>query len=238
MGSADLDAQVAYDNGVAYPEVPIHTVSLESYWIDKTEVTNSQYALCVADGACDPPSLNTDYIGRDYYPDPAFGDYPVTYVNWHMAHDYCAWAGRRLPTEAEWEKAARGTDARRYPWGSSPITADLANFCDVNCPKDHANPNYNDGCAVTAPVGSFPEGASPYGVLDMAGNVWEWTASIPMPYPYNPNDGREEEGGYQYIWRGGTWSNGTWWLRSTIRYRSIPEYWYNNLGFRCAMSDS
>lgn len=236
MGSADLDAQVSLDNGVAYPEVPLHSVYLDAYWIDRTEVTNSQYALCVADGACEPPRLNTDYLGVDYYPDPAFADYPVIYVSWYMAQDYCQWAGRRLPSEAEWEKAARGTDARRYPWGNSPISSELANFCNEGCPKDHANPNYSDGFPLTAPAGSFPAGASPYGVLDMAGNVWEWTSSQPRPYPYDAEDGREDEGGLQYIWRGGPWSNGTWWLRSSLRYRSVPYYWYNNLGFRCAVS--
>lgn len=237
MGSADMDAQTVLNNGVAYPEIPIHQVYLDSYWMDKTEVTNAQYALCVADGACDPPHLNTLLAIESYYPNPEYADYPVVHVSWFDANDYCEWAGRRLPTEAEWEKAARGIDGQRYPWGNEDLTAEYANFCDVNCPKPHANGLFNDGFALAAPVGSFPAGASPYGVMDMAGNVWEWTHSMPEPYPYEAEDGREENGGFQYIWRGGPWSNGIWWMRASMRYRSVPHYSNNNLGFRCAMPD-
>ncbi|MBN1265143.1 MAG: SUMF1/EgtB/PvdO family nonheme iron enzyme [Anaerolineales bacterium] len=218
--------------------MPIHQVWLDSCWIDRTEVTNSQYALCVEDSAFEPPLLNSDYLGREYDPDPQYAHYPVIYGSWYIAIDCCAWTGRRLPAEAEWEKAACCNDARRYPWGNEPLTADRAHFCDVNCPKDHANPNYDNGFPLTAPVGSFPAGASPYSVLDMAGNVLKWTGSLPMPYPNNASDGREEEDGYQYIWRGCPWSNGIWRLRSSLRYRSVPYYWYNYPGFRCAMPDS
>lgn len=234
MGTQDPDAQHFFDNGVAYPEVPMHTVYLDGYWIDKYEVTNGRYALCVADGFCKPPWVDFSNTHQEYYGNPEFDNYPVIMVDWWQANTYCEWTGGRLPTEAEWEKAARGTDGRRYPWGNDPITEDKANFCDVNCTRGHANPAFNDGYADTAPVGSYPNGASPYGLMDMAGNVWEWTSSIPVPYPYDPDDGREAKDGYQYIWRGGPWSNGTWWIRSTLRYKSVPKYWYENLGFRCA----
>lgn len=237
MGSADIDAVVNMESGVAIPEIPLHILYLDDYWIDKYEVTNAQYALCVTNGGCEPPKLNTNYSGHEYYPDLLYANYPVIYVNWFMAQEYCEWAGRRLPTEAEWEKAARGTDSRRYPWGNDPLSSEHANFCNGDCPKDHSNPDYDDGFPETAPVGSFPAGASPYGVMDMSGNVWEWTSTIPMDYPYDATDGREAEDGFQRIWRGGPWSNGTWWMRSSIRYRSVPHYWYNNLGFRCAVTD-
>ena len=238
MGSKDKDAQIYYEgNGVAYPEVPQHTLYLPDYWIDKYEVTNGQYAACVAAGTCKPPYLMGLYYQEKYYDDPAYSNYPVVHVDWWMASDYCAWAGRRLPTEAEWEKAARGTDGRRYPWGNDKITSDKANFCDKDCPRAHANPAFNDGYPMTAPVGSFPAGASAYGVLDMAGNVWEWTSTIPNPYPYNANDGREDQQiTAQRIWRGGTWTNGEWWIRATMRYRSVQKYWFYSLGFRCASS--
>lgn len=234
MGTNDTDAQHSFDNGVAYPEVYMHTVHLEDYWIDKTEVTNAQWATCVAAGGCKEPWHNLSYTGKVYYGNPEYDNYPVIYIDWWMANEYCSWAGRRLPTEAEWEKAARGTDGRRYPWGSNTDFADKANFCDDSCPKEHKNPTFNDGFPETAPVGSYPAGASPYGVLDMSGNVWEWTATVPQEYPYVPNSGREDPEGYQHIWRGGPWSNGTWWFRASVRYRSVNKYWYNNLGFRCA----
>ena len=237
MGTKDTDAQHALDNGVAYPEVPMHTVYLDAYWIDKYEVTNERYALCVENGDCQPPHINSSNTRQEYYGNPEFDDYPVMMVDWWQANQFCEWAGKRLPTEAEWEKAARGTDGRRYPWGDDPISNDKANFCDINCPKEHANPSFDDGFGDTAPVGSFPNGASPYGLMDMSGNVWEWTSSIPMLYPYNPDDGREADDGYYYIWRGGPWSNGTWWIRSSLRYKSVPKYWYNNLGFRCASTN-
>ncbi|MGH2581266.1 MAG: formylglycine-generating enzyme family protein [Anaerolineales bacterium] len=266
MGSEDDDAKQTPTGvgGVAWPEGPEHLVWVNSFWIDKYEVTNAQYALCVNKGACDPPRMLDGaqallavepFIGRDYYTNPEYADYPVVYVDFYAARDYCAWAGRRMPTEAEWEKAARGTDGRRYAWGDDPVANEKANFCDGNCPKEVANPSYDDGYMVTAPVGSYPAGASPFGALDMAGNVWEWVDTIPMFYPYDPNDGREEpdtrigscyppapcaEGetpfgdGPERVIRGGTWQNGPWWLRATVRYKLVPGYAHWSTGFRCA----
>lgn len=188
-----------YPDGNEYPQ---HTVYLDGFWIGKYEVTNAQYRKCVEAGACDEPE------DRDYYRQSEYANSPVVYVNWYDAQDYARWAGGRLPTEAEWEKAARGTDGRTYPWG------------DVWDPK---RCNTKDGGPDDlTPVGHYsPAGDSPYGVSDMAGNVWEWTSSLLRPYPYNPNDGREDpHSGEDRVARGGGWSyapdNSRSWLRYTI----------------------
>lgn len=237
MGSDDIEAKISLEGGRAYPEIPVNTVYLDGYWIDKYEVSNGQYALCVEAEVCQPPYLSSSETRTSYYGNPEYSNYPVIWVKWYMARAYCEWAGRRLPTEAEWEKASRGTDGRKYPWGNEPVSGERANFCDINCPRTIANTIYNDGYADTAPVGSYPAGASPYGAMDMSGNVWEWVGTLIRPYPYDANDGREDlNANGERVWRGGPWSNGYWWMRSSVRYRSIPDYWYVNLGFRCASS--
>jgi formylglycine-generating enzyme required for sulfatase activity len=143
-------------------ELPFHTVELDAYWIDQTEVTSSMYALCVQAGACQPPGHNNSATRTSYYDNPEHKDFPVIYTSWFDAEDYCTWAGRRLPSEAEWEKAARGTTEQVYPWGDMPADETLLSF---NIPNSD-----------TDAVGKFPLGASPFGALDMAGNVWEWVA--------------------------------------------------------------
>jgi len=239
MGTNDPLAQHALQgNGVAFPEVPENLVTLDAYWIDKFEVSNGQYKKCVDAGVCKPPFVDYTLTYNKYYGNPEFDNYPVVFVNYFAAKTYCEWAGRRLPTEAEWEKAARGTDKRKYPWGNEEINGKQGNFCDVDCPRTHANPGFDDGYAGTAPVGSYPEYASAYGAMDMAGNVWEWTSTIPKVYPYDANDGREEQDtSSQRVWRGGSWVNGYWYMRATARYRSVPIYVIYSLGFRCAESD-
>jgi formylglycine-generating enzyme required for sulfatase activity len=235
MGSDDPDAKRTIEGGRAYPEIHAHTVYLDGYWIDKYEVTNGQYALCVEAGVCKPPFNPTSENYPKYWDNPDYANYPVIWINWYMAKGYCEWAGRRQPTEAEWEKAARGTDGRKYPWGNDPISGERANFCDITCTRNIANGKYNDGYAGPAPVGSYPAGASPYGAMDMSGNVWEWNGTLIMPYPYDPNDGREDPDVLgERSWRGGPYSNGIWWMRSSVRYRSVQSYWWMNLGFRCA----
>ena len=241
MGADDYDAQTPSKPGRAYSEIPVHVVNLDGYWIDKFEVTTGQYEQCVTAGACQAPHLfrsgepNRPWYRPKYYGNPEFKDYPVIWISWFYAKDYCSWAGRRLPSEAEWEKAARGTDARKYTWGNDPVRSGLANLCDTNCPLEQANGLYNDGWGNTAPVGSFPQGASPYGAMDMAGNVWEWTSSLIQDYPYSATDGREDlTVSGERSWRGGSWTNGYWWMRVTLRYRSVDWYWNYNLGFRCA----
>lgn len=208
-------------------ESPVHTVYLDAFWIDKTEVANSMYAKCVRDSKCNLPSSSTSYTRDSYYGDSEFDSFPVIYVSWDDAVNYCSWAGRRLPTEAEWEKAARGTDARVYPWGDN-ITCSYANYWGKR-----------NGCAGdTTEVGKYPNGASPYGALDMAGNVWEWVSdwysktyydSSPVSNPLGP-----ETGEYRFL-RGGSWEFDDYFLRSAYRDRYIPGLKYNNVGFRCAM---
>lgn len=196
-------------------EKPPHEVELLAFWIDETEVTNEMYSACVATGICSQP------IDSSFLDNPAYKNHPVVFVRWQDARIYCEWAGRRLPTEAEWEKAARGTDTRAFPWGNAIPTNQLANF---------------NGTGTTA-VGRYPKGASPYGVLDMTGNVWEWVSSLYKSYPYNFGDGRENLNSTDdRVLRGSSWYNDITNLRLTYRGRSTPNDASNRVGFRCALS--
>ncbi len=141
MGTNDPEAKVTTTGGRAYPEIPQFTYYLDNYWIDKFEVTNGQYQACVAAGGCTHPWTTSSNTVEKYYGNPKYDNYPVVWVNWYQANDYCTWAGRRLPTEAEWEKAARGTQGAEYPWGNDPISGERANFCDTNCTRSIRNTN-------------------------------------------------------------------------------------------------
>ena len=141
-------------------ELPVHEVALHEFWIDQYEVTNGMYGLCVQAGVCPPPQKFSSDKRTEYFGNTEFQDYPVTTVTWSNAQTYCAWAGRRLLTEAEWERAARGDDLRTYPWGEEPPSEVYA--------------NYDNAIRDTSRVGTYPLGASPFGAMDMAGNVWEW----------------------------------------------------------------
>ncbi len=224
MGSTDDDSDANSD------EKPQHRVTLDAYWIDRTEVTNDQYQKCVAAGTCE----------ASWCSDAGPGNAPVVCVSWQDAANYCAWAGRRLPTEAEWEKAARGNDGRKYPWGNQGVAGDLLNFCDSNCDYDWKDSAVNDGYAESAPVGSYPAGASPYGALDMAGSVWEWMAdwydesyysSAPAQNPQGPDSGQFR------VLRSGSWSDVEPNNRTASRLKYVPDEGDDNLGFRCARSD-
>mgnify|MGYP000909585617 FL=1 len=236
MGTNDVEAKRDIGGGRAYPEIPQFTYYLDSFWIDKYEVTNKQYHECMDAGACTEPHRIGSYTYPDYFTNSVYDNYPVIWITWFQANDYCEWAGRRLPTEAEWEKAARGTDGRKYPWGDDPYTVDKANICDENCTRTHRLEGYDDGYADLAPIGSYPAGVSPYGALDMAGNVWEWNSTEIRLYPYDANDGREDPGGIDIErgWRGSSWANGLWWLRSSVRYHALDFYSWYVLGVRCA----
>jgi formylglycine-generating enzyme required for sulfatase activity len=148
----------------AYDERPAHDVTLSGYWIDQLEVTNAMYMLCVRSGTCKAPQDFKSQRRPEYFNNPEFNDYPVIYVTWGQSKAYCEWAQRRLPTEAEWEHAARGDDWRTFPWGEDKANGLLA--------------NYNMLVGDTSRVGTYPLGASPFGVLDMAGNVAEWTNDL------------------------------------------------------------
>ena len=183
------------------------TVSLSEFWIMQTEVTNEQYSRCVQASACTPPS-------NDRWNNAAYANHPVTNVDWFQARDYATWVGGRLPTEAEWEKACRGTDGRIYPWGNDEPNDQLLNF------------EGNEGD--TTEVGSYsPQGDSPYGVADMAGNVWEWTAESAGSYPM----------------RGGSWTTAVTYCvfptttpDTALRTSLTPNYQDNVSGFRVVLS--
>jgi serine/threonine protein kinase len=248
MGN-DADAAYAYCNTYQIgcnrnwftDEEPEQKIYLDAFWIDRTEITNAMYARCVGAGACEPPLYFRSYTRNSYYNDPQYADFPVTYVNWFDAQGYCAWAGARLPTEAEWEKAARGTDGRIYPWGNF-FDGTKVNYCDSLCPfKEILDPDFQDGFPDTSPVGYFPAGASPYGVMDMAGNVWEWVNDWYDPNYYSTRTTNNPQGpasGTARVLRGGSWFGGRGDVRSVDRYKYNPaNKSFNHFGFRCVKTD-
>jgi len=207
-------------------EKPQHTVYMDAYWIDQTEVTNAQYARCVAAGDCQAPGSVESNHRDNYYGNSKYADYPVIYVSWDDAVAYCEWAGRALPSEAEWEKAARGTDGRIYPWGNQVPNSGLLNF----------NMNIGD----TTAVGSYPDGVSPYGALDMAGNVWEWTQDwYDENYYSSQTTWRNPAGpssGDGRVVRGGSWVNNSRNVRAANRGWFAPVIRDIDQGFRCRLS--
>lgn len=199
-------------------EYPVHQICFDhSYWMDRYEVTNRLYG-----------SAGT-YPGDDL---------PREGVSLAEAQAFCESRGARLPTEAEWEYAARGPESWTYPWGND-FQGDRVNFCDRNCRvANHQDPTYDDGYSTTAPVGSYPAGASWVGAQDMSGNVWEWTSSQYWPYPYAADDGREGDVALydQGVLRGGAWDNTRADVRASDRIGYPPANQVNNVGFRCVRS--
>ena len=231
LGAGDNDSNGDTD------ELPQLTVYVDAFWMDQFEVTNRQYQICVDAGACLPPADFESATRFTYYDDQNFADYPVINVSWINAVDYCQWRDARLPTEAEWEKAARGDSGFIYPWGDT--FEDLhSNYCasTILCPDEP-----EDGFKDTSPVGSFPAGASPFGVHDMAGNVNEWVADW-----YDPNyyaslaSGIENppgpEAGAERGIRGGSAGLNATKLRTTNRGSAKPGGYGYYGGFRCAQN--
>ena len=195
-------------------EGPQHSVDLPAFWIDRYEVTNAEYWKCVeADFCSEPDDLR-------YYQDPEFEDHPVVFVSWYDAKAYCEWRHKRLPTEAEWEKAARGVDGRLYPWGNQLSGGRL---------------NAGNRVGASMPVGSYPSGASPYGALDMAGNVWEWVSDWYAAYPGSRYQSDLFGEKYKVV-RGGSWNHPDEDARSYHRDIAYPERALGVVGFRCARS--
>lgn len=229
------------DEGEA-DERPSHLVRMDPFFIDETEVTNGQYAQCVAAGTCASPGSNAAPFHPAYYGDPAYDDYPVIQVSWYDAETFCDWRDARLPSEAEWEMAAafdpNQSIVLRYPWGDA-FDGTKANFCDENCTLGVRDSSVDDGHRSTAPVGSFADGRSPIGAYDMAGNVMEWVSDWYDPRYYesstDTNPLGPPEGEFKAI-RGGSWLSPAEDLRVVTRSSYDPTVKRDNLGFRCAMT--
>lgn len=222
---------------------PSHIVSLDAYFIDQYEVTNAAYRECVKDGVCDSPEgeqyfSKLSYNSDEYYGNSKYDEHPVIYIDWEDANTYCEWRQGRLPTEAEWEKAARGMDGRAYPWGNEFDNLNV-NFCDVNCLYERwADKEHSDGYQDIAPVGSYPGGASPYGVYDMAGNVSEWINDWYGDDYYSSSSAENPPGpssGEYRVYRGGNWSSSADFVLTTSRSGLTPDVASTFTGFRCVV---
>jgi len=228
-GEFMMGCNEAVDPQCSGDEKPYHRVYLDAYYMDKHEVTVAEYRKCVNAGGCKDPVTgqycNWGQSGRE--------GHPINCVDWNQAQDYCSWAGKRLPTEAEWEKAARGTDGRKYPWGNETANCQYAVMDDGG-----------SGCGrnSTWPVCSKPQGNSPYGLCDMAGNVWEWVQdwydeNYYQGSPANNPKGPSSE--LSRVLRGGSWGlSHPEYLRASFRFRIEPTFWFYNYGFRCVRQAS
>ena len=218
-------------------EKPEHRVFVTSFLMDVLPVSNADFAKFLNARGLKNHLEQSFYDDDDrdarihqqnsiWQADVGYATHPVNEVSWVGARDYCNWLNKRLPTEAEWEKAARGTDSRQYPWG--------------NTKPNHKRALYGAAYNSSAPVDAFPEGASPYGVLDLSGNQWEWVASAYRPYPYSADDGRENQmPGPVRSTRGGGHDSSEDELTTTQRGRNLsrnPKAGHHNIGFRCARS--
>lgn len=223
-------------------EGPSHRVYLDGYLIYRFEVTNGMYQDCVTAGACPRPEQKESRTRPEYYGNDDYSDYPVIYVDYTSALSYCRWVGGRLPTEAEWERAARGDiDDRLFPWGSTAAEGSQANFCDRGCPGQEIDYDKEDGFNDTAPIGSYPDGMSLYGLFDTAGNVWEWTFDYFNAGYYQASPEKNPKGpqSSQYrVIRGGGWNNPSSGIRIVQRTGVNPDMALDTLGFRCAVAST
>ena len=225
-------------------ESPSHRLNIKNFWIDIHEVTVFEYALCIEKGACTLPDTISedcsDHVGKQ--PNAEYNnwinksvrkDHPINCVTWHQAKTYCEWLGKRLPTEAEWEKAARGVDGRQYPWGNEPATCNHAIM---------TTDEEGGGCGLdsTWPVGSKIKGASPYGVLDMSGNIAEWTADWYDENLYRTKIVDDSQGpitGKYRVVKGGRYSSPSSTIQTFSRSPYEPDRAFDSVGFRCALSE-
>ncbi len=244
----------AADKECAYNENPYKQVYLSAYYLDRHEVTADEYKECVSAGVCKSEGLTMPYYLDKELPDSAWacnwnnsgrGNHPINCIPWQYAADYCQWAGKRLPTEAEWEKGARGTDGRKYSWGNEGYadTEMVANIADETAKKKESGltiaTGYDDGYFTTSPVEAYPRGKSPYGLYDMIGNVWEWTddwyesnyySMGPIKNPHNTNVKQHR------VLRGGSWETSPSLARVSFRSWDILSNRSDYNGFRCAVS--
>ena len=224
MGCADSDGNCDGDNQ------PVHSVTVSPYWIEATEVTAIAYQECFDAGGCSEPNSG----GSCSWGNPIANQHPINCVTWQQASDYCTWKGRRLPSEAEWEFAARSTSGRAYPWGSAVASCEIAHMFQMTTEQSTYGCDTND----TAPVGSYPGGASPVGALDMAGNVEEWVADWYSDTWYGESPASDPSGpaeGTLRSVRGGDWYDASPFnLRTMKRARSNPDVGAPERGFRCA----
>ena len=230
-GTFTMGCYAAVDTSCNADEKPAHAVTLRAFSLDRLETTQQEYQECMTEGACTAPTKEFDPTGH--------ASYPVAWVTWDQAHAYCAWRGKRLPTEAEWEWAARGTDGRLYPWGNQAPTCTLASF-SASAAKDNSSPpgacRSTSDAVKTDVVGSHPNAPSAGGALDMGGNLWEWVSDFydPAYYAVSPSDNPQGPAtAAQHAKRGGSWQDSPDRLRASRRWTHPQNSGAEDIGIRC-----
>jgi formylglycine-generating enzyme required for sulfatase activity len=260
MGSTGEEIEAAYQLGKKYDketkkswfegEKPRHRVWVDAFYMDKTEVTTLEYRQFIEAGGYKHKKYWSEegwkFIEKEKIREPGYltdsrfnqPDHPVVGVSWYEAAAYARWAEKRLPTEAQWEKAARGSDGRRYPWGNEAVDGKRANYCDVKCDRSWKDTSEDDGYPYTAPVGSYDRGTSPYGIHDLSGNVWEWVQDWYDADYYSRSPERNpvnDKAATYRVLRGGGWYFDPARLRAANRLGDAPGGRDSNLGFRCVV---
>ena len=247
-----MGCNTAVDQECSDEEYPYHKVYLDAFAIDKYEVTVEQYEKCVNAGGCSSDGLTMPYWDDHNMPNFVWAcnwgrqltKHPINCLDWNQAVAYCAWKGKRLPTEAEWEKAARGTDGRKFAWGNKGFAemTMVGNIADATLKREHgdfftwATEVYDDGYSATSPIGHYPTGVSPYGALDMIGNNWEWVSDWWGTNSYSNTTDKNPQGlpnGVKRVIRGGSWYHWPKYNRASFRGSSKPNYRSMDYGIRC-----